>query len=43
MTIGEVETGAFAIQLAAAQSVADLTLGLGKIVTIVPNVKERVS
>jgi hypothetical protein len=41
MTI--VETRAFAMQLAASQSVADLTFGPGKIVTIVPNVKERVS
>ena len=41
MTIDEVETRAFASL--AAQSVADLTFGPGKIVTIVPNVKERVS
>ena len=43
MNIGEVRPRAFAMQLAAAQSVADLTFGPGKIVTIVPNVKERVS
>lgn len=43
MTIDEVKPRAFAMQLLAAQSVADLTLGPGKIVTIVPNVKERVS
>ncbi len=34
MTIGEVGTRAFAMQLAAAQSVADLTLGLGKVVYV---------
>lgn len=34
MTIGEVETSAFAMPLLAAQSVADLTLGLGKVVYV---------
>jgi hypothetical protein len=34
MNIGEVRPRAFAMQLAAAQSVADLTLGLGKVVYI---------
>jgi hypothetical protein len=43
MTISEVRPRAFAKQLLTSQSVADLTLGPGKIVTIVPNVKERVS
>ena len=43
MTIDEVKPRAFAMQLLAAQSVADLTFGPGKIVTFVPNVKERVS
>ena len=36
MTISEVRPRAFAMQLAAAQSVADLTLGLGKVVYIHP-------
>jgi hypothetical protein len=43
MTIDEVRPRAFAKRLLAAQSVADLIFGPGKIVTIVPNVKERVS
>lgn len=34
MTIDEVKPRAFAMQLLAAQSVADLTLGLGKVVYI---------
>ena len=34
MNIGEVRPRAFAMQLLAAQSVADLTLGLGKVVYI---------
>jgi hypothetical protein len=43
MTIDEVRPRAFAMPSLPAQSVADLTFGPGKIVTIVPNVKERVS
>ena len=43
MTIDEVRPRAFAMQLLAAQSVADLTLGLGKVVYVHPKVKERVS
>ena len=43
MTIGEVRPRAFAKPLLASRSVADPTFGPGKIVTIVPNVKERVS
>jgi acetoacetate decarboxylase len=34
MTIDEVKPRAFAMQLLAAQSVADLTLGLGKVVYV---------
>ena len=43
MTIGQVRPRAFAMRLLAAESVADLTLGPGKIVTFISRVKERVS
>ncbi len=43
MTIGEVKPRAFAMPFLAAQSVADLTLGLGKVVYIHLRSKERVS
>ena len=43
MTISEVRPRAFARQPLAAQSVAEQTLGLGKVVTFILRVKERVS
>ena len=42
MNIDEVKAGAFARPPSAAQSVADLTLGFGKVVHIIFNVQERI-
>ena len=42
MNIDQVQARAFARPPLAAQSVADLTLGFGKVVHIIPNVEERI-